>query len=197
MRKLAFMVFCIFLFSSCKKETEAVVKEPEDVYVFQSIKYFLDEGDGLKIDTVSIYSKEFFNTTSIDKSLPLDFLEQSETSQFFINEELPFTLRTNDSLKICVPALISDGKIFTGNKKWTYSETEKETLSTSSFNSTFSLTANTKCTIEIFAIRRNISTSYIAKYIATKTGKVLDVEGKWQGIQIYSYDTHGVWNPIK
>lgn len=197
MKKLAFMVFCIFLFSSCKKEMESVIKEPKDVYVFQDIKYFLGEGDGLKIDTVSIYSKEFFNTTSTDTSLSLDSLEQAETSQFFIKEESSFTLRINDSLKICVPVLVSDGKIFTGNKKWEYSETEKETLSTSSYTSTFSLTAHTKCTIEIYAIRRNISTSYIATYIAEKTGEVLEVEGKWRGIQIYSYDTHGAWDPIK
>lgn len=74
-----------------------------------------------------------------------------------------------------------------------------ETLpsSVSNHSETYSVTPYTKLTVDIYAIRRNISTSYIATYKEQKTGKALEVEGKWKGLQIDGFHTYGRWEDIK
>ncbi len=199
MKKLLPLVFLIFLFYSCGDDTQPVITEPENVYEFQSIKYSLEEGDGIKMDTVTIFNRDYFNKTSIAATVKIDVPDQNETSQFLSNKKSTVSLQTNDSLKIAVPILINGNTIFTSTHKWKYSEGKEEVLPHTISNSseTYSLTPNTKLTVNIYAIRQNITTSYIATFEEKKTGEIVNIEGKWNGTQITGFDTYAIYNEIK
>jgi len=119
MKKILYFIFCIFLFSSC--DSDKVIEESEDIYAFKSIKYFLKEGDGMNIGTALIDSRKYSNRTTTDELLTIGVPDQVETSQFIYNEKSPFTLQTNDLLKISVPVLIDGDEILVSTNKWKYS----------------------------------------------------------------------------
>lgn len=196
MKNLFLTLFGLILLYSCEKEIEPVLVE--DVYEFQNVKYFLTEGDKIEIDTIPVDSREFLNNSTATASLIIDVPDQTETSQFISNEDLPFKLQVNEAIKISVPTHIDEGEIYTSAPVWNYAEVIKETLpsSVSGYYNNFTITPYTKLTVKVNAIWQKISTSYIATYKEQTTGKLLEIEGKWKGSQLNGFSTIVIYDGI-
>lgn len=182
MNKILTIIFCTLIFVSCNKESGSV-QEPEGIYTLKDISYFLKDGDSMKVDTTYIDSKGVINKTTTDVQYTVTTPTLHETSLFINYNNLSLTLKNSDSLKINVPVSIDNGKIVVGQSKWKYNENSRENLPYTTSNTKESITvlARTSSTVYIYAVKRNICTSYIATYEEQSTGKTLKIEGKWKG----------------
>lgn len=202
MRKIVILLMCVFFLTSCSNEDNLIIDEPiidennTDTYMFESIEYYYENVDDLKISTYKDATDTQINggETTIEVKIQPNLIYN--TSQFFPDEKPNVNLEIDDSLKISVPYAYSadsfssnTGLWFSiwGLGKWKYSEEKEELPYVDNVGTSYAtLPPHTQIQITYEYTRYNITALYEATFVGKELGKKIKVSGKWKG-ECHSY----------
>lgn len=205
MKKLAILFISIFILTSCNKEDypdnqvdDPVIEEKDtDTYVFESIKYYYENVNDLKISAYkdsTIYAND--SEAIIEITIEPNETVLNRTSQFFPDEKPDVNFETNSLLKISIPNESSKDSFIAkknqwfsirGSEQWVYSEEKMELpYSGSTITGKNQLHPHTKIYATHYYNKYDLLALYKATFIGKESGKKIEVSGKWRG-QWYSF----------
>ncbi|GEM_PF-6964004 len=188
MKKVLFLIITVFFFSCDNDDLATKINESNDLYIFQSIEYFLEEGDSMTIvalpdeplivenpDSITIYYEEFINKSPYDT---LHFC-------FYPDTYLPYILKPNESLLIPIPEKIEGNEIKLSSEAWKYSE--EKTVRLVSTDSAKKMEIPPYCRLTSNDWKEKMTVTYIATFTGMVTGNEVKLKGKWKS-ECIKYD---------
>lgn len=201
MKKVLVLILAVIIFvPSCSNDTENSVLSPEtdaktdtktDTYVFSSIKYSFQDGDGVKESQYTVSPVVFANNTSSEISVisinPV-CAELKQRSQFFPDQKPSVNTEISDSVKIGIPYNLDKNPFdkqewfnVSTTVGWVYSESESLSSDTTKITDKLRIAPNKSLKLERVFIKREVQASYKATFIGEKTGAIIEISGKWKG----------------
>lgn len=200
MKKVLILILAVIIFfPSCSNDGDDSALSPEtgtstetDTYVFSSIKYSFQNGDGVKESQYTVSPVVYANNTSSEISVfsinPV-CTELKQRSQFFPDHKPLVNTEKNDSVKIGIPYNLDKNPFdrqewfnVSSPVEWTYSESESVSSDTTKITDKIRIAPNKSLKLERVFIKREIQASYKATFIGEKTGAIVEISGKWKGI---------------
>jgi hypothetical protein len=161
---------------------------PVEEFGIEGISYDLLAGDALSMSPTSIAIRTLVNDTDFPVSRTVRFQESiTNTSSFSETKGLKVTLNEKYSTKVGIP-LFAEGNIEVGlttETSWSYTEGKTEQQS-SSVTEEFTQTLAPRSTViaRLVGSKYNASVTYTVKLKGLTTGKIIYLNGIWNGVVI-------------
>ncbi|MCD8031590.1 MAG: hypothetical protein LUF04_03510 [Bacteroides sp.] len=177
MKKILLLLCAVTLLVACNDD-------PDDAYVFDSILYTLQKGDGqTTIENYMLYQPlTYVNDSPVTKEFRFIPGDRSiETSWFEIDRADLGLIAANAPIWVQTPVAVINGNIKLGNVEWEYTKDMIEWYEAE--ESTVSLPVGPYQRITIFeeGFLDEITVSYTAFFINPDTGDERQIRGKWMG----------------
>lgn len=170
MKKFLCIIVTVFVFFSCENDDLTTkINESNDLYVFRGVEYILEEGDGT-----------IYHPLQEDVSLSATIGYDTAVFCFCPDGYLPYLLRSNESLNICVPEDIVDGEIVLSPDIWKYSEEKTGYVRTPVNIGNLKLKEHTQQPDELQTLKEELTVTYIASFVGMVTGNEVRLKGKWR-----------------
>lgn len=196
MKKVIFLVLSLCLLTACgDDDNNNKEAELEDIYKFESIQYYVGNGDKEETVETTLPSMVYENNTESDMTIFVYPYEKLKDSSLFINEKgNPYTLYIDGNMKLSTPIAISGQTVSTGKAIWPFKDGVTEYLPQTDNTTKMTISPNSKLKVTIDAVYKKLTVSYRATFIGVATKKSIAINGKWTGevVQAISINTDDV-----
>ena len=196
-----------FILTACSTEDVLEDRQTEesrnDVYVFESIKYFLAEEDGVidsvwcKTDTILEYNLSDYPQP--DKVFyPYEAVRDS--SVFIVEDNIVNGKKIVLPDSVEAPSLISDNHIyFSADNPFIgiFPGVSSKKSSCTDSNYKLSITPRTKYAIACKYLRIRTQASFSVTYIGSESGKSIQIKGKWYGVRSERTSGYIIASPLE
>lgn len=155
---------------------------PNDVFKLESIEYINDATATLSRIPDFATTWAYTNGTSVQQSITTSFGQKATKTSNHTNQSTIST-KLSTTVTVGVPFIVK-GEISTeigGSLQYTYGKSET-TEDTRNYDIPLLIPANTRVTASATVTRYNMNVNYIATLRGQNTGKVIKVNGVWNGV---------------
>lgn len=206
-KNLFYVLVPFFILTACSTEDVLEDRQTEesrnDVYVFESIKYFLAEEDGVidsvwcKTDTILEYNLSDYPQP--DKVFyPYEAVRDS--SVFIVEDNIVNGKKIVLPDSVEAPSLISDNLIyFSADNPFIgiFPGVSSKKSSCTDSNYKLSITPRTKYAIACKYLRIRTQASFSVTYIGSESGKSIQIKGKWYGVRSERTSGYIIASPLE
>ncbi len=177
MKKILLLWLAVCLLTACDDD-------PDDAYVFDSIVYTLQKGDGqTTLENYMLYHPlTYVNDLPIAQEFTFVPGDRAiETSWFEVDRADLGLIAANAPIWIQTPVAVTNGNIRLGHVEWEYTQNLIEWYEAEESTVTLPVGPYQRITIIEEGILDEITVSYTALFVNPDTGDERQIRGKWMG----------------
>jgi len=190
MKKFFLLLIVPLVWAGCSKDDDTPDPEQEvdEVYIFDNIKFFIAEGDGVEEKEKEMPEFRIENRTDagmlITHKGPQNVFD---TSTFSFEGKVDLSLFENENMYVTLPNDVSGTWVLRGGEKGLFSpgSTEYILYTRGSYAETVTLPEWCAYVSVDTVYYRKIRVSFTATFVGQETGKEMVLSGKWEGNYVH------------